>query len=389
METEINNSSNEWRIMQSKNSKRKNGQTENSDTEGKTKIHKSHEFNLITSNRFEVLENDNSTNNIKNINTVKSPPIYVHDVININPMIYQLNLINSDGYTLKILNNNQVKIMPKSSECYSLIINELNKNSIAFHTYQLKQDRCFRVVLKNLHHSTNLDELKKEIESYEHNVTRISNIKQKTTKTPLPMFFIDLAPNSNNKLIYDIKYLQHMKIIFEPPHYKKEIVQCHNCQRFGHTKKYCSLNPRCVKCSQEHHTTECLKDKNTKPTCIHCKGDHSANYKGCPFYKELINKKFSNNRKNNPQTSSQDNMTSIKNNSSRFLYNQDISYAQKTKPTTSNSENTNTSNSNTENLDQHINQNTNLNNIEQTINKLVEKIDTLLNIITIIVNKIK
>ena len=75
METEINNSSNEWRTVLSKNPKRKNGQNENSDTEGKTKIHKPHEFNLITNNRFEVLENDNSTNNIKNINTVKSPPI--------------------------------------------------------------------------------------------------------------------------------------------------------------------------------------------------------------------------------------------------------------------------------------------------------------------------
>ena len=160
-------------------------------------------------------------------------------------MIYQLNLLNPEGYTLKVLGNNQVKIMPKNSELYSLIIKDLNKYEIDYHTYQPKQERCFRVVLKNIHHTT---ELKKEIESYNHKITRISNIKQKITKNPLPMFFIDLAPSDNNKSIYDIQFLQHMKIIFEPPYFKKEIVQCYNCQRFGHTKRYCVLQPRCVKC---------------------------------------------------------------------------------------------------------------------------------------------
>ena len=69
--------------------------------------------------------------------------------------------------------------MPKNSELYSLIIKDLNKYEIAYHTYQPKQERCFRVVLKNIHHTTDLDELKKEIESYNHKITRISNIKQK------------------------------------------------------------------------------------------------------------------------------------------------------------------------------------------------------------------
>ena len=58
-----------------------------------------------------------------------------------------------------------------------------------------------------MHHTTDLDKLKKEIESYNHKITRISNIKQKITKNPLPMFFIDLAPNDKNKSIYDIQFL--------------------------------------------------------------------------------------------------------------------------------------------------------------------------------------
>jgi len=301
-----------------------------------------------------------------------------------------LNLINPEGYTLKILGNNQVKIMPKNSELYSLIINNLNSNGIEYHTYQLKEERSFRVVLKNLHHTTDLDELKKEIESYNHKITRISNIKQRVSKKPLPMFFIDLAPNDNNKTIYDIQFLQHMKIIIEPPHFKKEIVQCFNCQRFGHSKKYCKLQPRCVKCSLDHLTSNCLKDKNTNPTCVHCEGNHSANYKGCPVYKKILNKKYPSNRiKTPPQNYSQDNSKPNTSSNTKYLFNPNISYAQKANINTQNKDEyiSINSNSTSHQVNPQVNSN-NLTNLEQTISKLVDKIDILMNIISVMVSKI-
>ena len=206
------------------------------------------------------------------------------------------------------------------------------------------------------------------------------------------MFFIDLAPNDNNKSIYDIQFLQHMKIIIEPPYFKKEIVQCHNCQRFGHTKKYCTLQPRCVKCLLLHTTSLCNKEKNTKPTCVHCKGDHSANYKGCPVYKEILNKKYPSNRiKTPPQNSPQDNLkadTSSTSSNTRDLFTPNMSYAQKANINIQNKDEDTRTNSNFISSSHQINPQANITNLEQTITKLVDKIDTLLNIITVIVNKI-
>jgi hypothetical protein len=107
-----------------------------------------------------------------------------------------------------------------------------------------------------MHFSIDPAEIKYEIENLGHTVTNIY-IKQNKTKLPLPMFFVDLKPASNNKDIFQIEYLQQCKITFEPPKQKRDIAQCANCQRYGHTNNYCHHTPRCVKCASTHLTSQC------------------------------------------------------------------------------------------------------------------------------------
>lgn len=145
------------------------------------------------------------------------------------------------------------------------------------------KDRTYRAVIKNLHHTTDLEELKTEIEEKGHQVTNIHNIKHKTTKEALPIFFLGLKPNQNNKEIFEIKHLQHTRVIVGPPKTRKEIPQRSKCQRYRHTKAYCYRNPRCVKCSENH----CTKDENSPVKCVLCQGNHPASYKGCNAYREI------------------------------------------------------------------------------------------------------
>jgi hypothetical protein len=86
--------------------------------------------------------------------------------------------------------------------------------------------------------------------------------------------------------------LLNAKVIFEPPHKKKEIVQCKRCQQYGHTRTYCRHPFRCVKCGKNHESTSCVKQITTPPTCALCEGDHPANYKGCTVYKNLQRKGY-------------------------------------------------------------------------------------------------
>jgi hypothetical protein len=127
----------------------------------------------------------------------------------------------------------------------------------------MREERAYRVVIRNLHHSVAADEIKQELEKQGHTVRNTLNVRHRQTKEPLPLFFINLEPKENNKSIYEIKYLCNMKITVEAPRRKNHIVQCTRCQCYRHTKTYCARPYTCVKCGGEHNTTLCTKNPNT------------------------------------------------------------------------------------------------------------------------------
>lgn len=263
---------------------------------------------ITTSNRFAPLNNKNEQQEKREEKNKepKPPPIFVAGVNNITPLTQLLEEIGKNEYERKVLSNDQVKINPKTSEKYSAIVKALTAKNTQFHTHQTKEERSFRVVLRNMHHTTSLEALKMEIEGKGHTVTNISNIRQKITKIPLPLFYVELIQNHNNKDIYNIATLMHSKIKFEPPHQKREINQCTRCQRYGHTKKFCYHTPRCVKCMGDHHTLQCTRnERNNEVKCMLCSLNHRANYKGCLVYKELQSKKYPALRKKEVKTPQQ------------------------------------------------------------------------------------
>lgn len=81
----------------------------------------------------------------------------------------------------------------------------------------MKSERNFNVVLTGLHYSTPVEDIAKEIELQGHQVINVSNIKQRSTKKPLSMFWVNLKPDSYNKDVYNITILLHTKVAFEPP----------------------------------------------------------------------------------------------------------------------------------------------------------------------------
>ena len=253
---------------------------------------------VTTYNRFSMLETQDSINTTETVNYLHTqripppPPIFIDDVIDIQTMIRTIEKdISKEDYKLKI-NNDHVTILPTHPDAYRKLTKLLKTLNAKFHTYQLKQERPFRVVLRNIHHSVDLDKLKFELQTLGHEVTNISNIRHRVTKNPLSLFFIDIKQKQNNKDIYNINRLMNSIVKIEPPLVKKEIVQCKRCQRYGHTQKYCNHNFRCVKCAGNHPTDQCTKFPETPAKCIHCQGEHPANYKGCSAYKTLHNIKY-------------------------------------------------------------------------------------------------
>uniref|UniRef100_A0A6M2DS00 Putative nucleic-acid-binding protein from transposon x-element n=1 Tax=Xenopsylla cheopis TaxID=163159 RepID=A0A6M2DS00_XENCH len=240
-------------------------------------------------NRYLPLASTN-TETVKTTETqvLKPPPLFIYNVTNINDMTNQFNnIIPHDHYYCRSLANNMLKIMCNNIDSYRTLIKHLKESNVIHHTYQLKEDRAYRVVLRNVHHTTDLTLIINELGQLGHKVRNIINIRHRTTKDPLNMFFVDLEPAKNNQQIFQITKLLNHIIKVEPPHKNNTIPQCTRCQLFNHTKKYCNRPFICVRCGDNHNSIDCKKNRDLPAKCGLCAGDHPANYRGCEYYKNF------------------------------------------------------------------------------------------------------
>lgn len=247
------------------------------------------------SNRFDELSVETEQENSKPIGekVPKPPPIFVDKVENLRPLQQLLDEHGPTNYEIKVLNDNRIKIQTKTPDTYKEIIKQLERKNTEFYTYRPKQERSFKVVLKNIHSSTDTEDIQLALKEMGHDALNIWNMKQRVTKKALHMFIVELAPKSNNKQIYDVKSLLNCRIKIEPPRPARNIPQCANCQQYGHTKSYCRRSPKCIKCAGNHLSSDCnRKERSDSVKCVLCGGNHPANYKGCQVYKELQKQKY-------------------------------------------------------------------------------------------------
>jgi len=225
------------------------------------------------------------------------PPITVHGVLDFVALRNDfIKLLGADNFLFKS-SSNDLKILTKNSDSYRAVINYLNKNKAEYHTYQQRENKAFRVVVRNIHPSTPLNEIGIAIQEIGFTVRQVANVRHKISKKNLPLFFVDLEPAEINKDIFHVTSILHTKIRVEEPHKRREIIQCQNCQKYGHSKSYCSHPPRCVRCAEFHASSSCTKSIDQPPTCALCGGNHPANYRGCMVHKDL--QKFNSSTKKN------------------------------------------------------------------------------------------
>ena len=72
---------------------------------------------------------------------------------------------------------------------------------------------------------------------------------------------------------------------------RKRVIQCYKCWRFGHIAVLCPNNLTCVNCTDNHRS--CITKSYRQLRCSNCNGNHPANDRLCPVYKEVEFKVFS------------------------------------------------------------------------------------------------
>ena len=128
---------------------------------------------------------------------------------------------------------------------------------------------------KDLQHMSD-EEIQKELSSQgvKHVSRFILKKDGKEIKTNTLFVTFDLSsPPEKLKLGYYIVDVQR---------YIPNPLRCFNCQKFGHSKKFCKNQLACWKCGAEGHDgSDCTAETTS---CLNCKGNHCASSKSCPVW---------------------------------------------------------------------------------------------------------
>ncbi|GBP67923.1 Nucleic-acid-binding protein from transposon X-element [Eumeta japonica] len=182
-----------------------------------------------------------------------------------------------------------LKLQAKTVADFRNLQNLLVSLKISFHTYSLKEEREIRVVLRGVPKELPVDEVKEDLIAQHLPVQSVRRIQNRFRK-PLDLVLVSGTAEANDKAtkaaffkIRSVCSLSGVKA--EQPRKRALPGQCHNCQSYGHSSRYCFHSARCVKCLGDHGTAQCTRNKDTDgpPACVLCKQKgHTANYLGCP-----------------------------------------------------------------------------------------------------------
>ena len=125
-------------------------------------------------------------------------------------------------------------------------------------------------------------------------INKISYAKAERLKSQkdgrvVPIFQLDISdPDEAGALLSQNLACNIIGIVYQVEEFRKPIsvMQCFNCQSFGHSAKNCRSKQKCLICGESHSHKGCPNKEARKPKCANFKGPHVASYKGCPAYKK-------------------------------------------------------------------------------------------------------
>ncbi|KAI5727956.1 hypothetical protein M8J77_006505 [Diaphorina citri] len=250
------------------------------------------------SNRYDALRDmdadDNDDNDIGEEvpPKIKIPPIFIaKNNLAINELMQALKRIDPDFYAKD--SRDFLRVEFSSTDTYRGACSLLDSKNLQYHSYRLPQDKTIDVVIKHLPVAFTDQEIADELQIIGFKDFKLMRVWDREKK-PIPVVSVYLdRKHDKNKEIFDLSRFMNCVVSVEPKKKSHHIPQCTKCQRYGHTKNYCKLSPRCLFCSLPHPSSECEKKKeDTIKVCANCGENHTANYKGCAYYSELRKKRF-------------------------------------------------------------------------------------------------
>ncbi|XP_072152707.1 uncharacterized protein [Bemisia tabaci] len=215
----------------------------------------------LNNSKFSVL-GDSNANSEKIVKPSLPPPIFVSRIkdsakfreLEVDPIALAAKM--------KAINRTQLKVVVNSIDEYKNLTNSFKEKKIPFHTFQPRNVKAVRMVIRGLPVDFLTSDIKTSLEKRENIIVRnVSQVRRLKDKSRLALFFVDFEPWENfsdfKKSSDSIKEIKQFLISFEPPKLQRKIIQCKNCWSFGHAKGGCFRPLRCIWCRGFHVAQEC------------------------------------------------------------------------------------------------------------------------------------
>ena len=187
-------------------------------------------------------------------------------------------------------------VVPETADDFRAAITALRSldvsKGVSFHTFLLPEDRCVRLLIKNVGKRMPETVVREELEVLGICVQGILQLRSgrrdqdpEKDRPATPHFIVSEARGPDVTRVRAITQLCGRRVSVEAYVAPKGPSQCKRCQRFGHIQRGCGYAPRCVACGEAHLSGGCKTSKE-RLKCCSWGGNHTANYRGCGKRKE-------------------------------------------------------------------------------------------------------
>jgi len=237
----------------------------------------------------------------------RPPPLILYNVENHKNLQTAINKrLQNENTTLEI-RKNTTRLETLTKDDQERVKELLKEAKIEHYGQTPKEEKPFSLIIRNLSNSYDADDVINAIRNKdkEINVIGVRLLKNFT-------WLAILKDKESMLKLRKVRYLLGLGIKTEK--YKgNRVLQCKNCQRFGHLAINCNMAHRCVKCTNPHGPGQCplppreaapemetIEGPDGKPImvvkkrdvrCVNCGGPHPANYSKCPYREEFLAKK--------------------------------------------------------------------------------------------------
>jgi hypothetical protein len=135
---------------------------------------------------------------------------------------------------------------------------------VNFNTFSLPEDRCVRLLIKNLGRGMPETVVREELEALGICVRGVLQLRSgrrdqdpEKDRPATPHFIVTMARGPDVSSVRAITQLRWLRNTVESYTAPKGPLQCRRCKHFGHTQLGCGYAPRCVACGEAHLSDGC------------------------------------------------------------------------------------------------------------------------------------